>query len=94
MIDSIAAAAKSKTKDLWFDTERGCFMEIEFKGPMVVPLCLQAPCRDGGFNFQRSLKRDDKGLEVAYNQIDAWARPTTSESTMRGPSKIKAGMPS
>jgi len=32
-----------------------------------------------------------KGLEVAYNQIEAWARRTTSESTMRGPSKVKPG---
>ena len=57
----------------------------EAYGVTIVP-----PCRDVA-SKDRS-KETDKGLEVAYNQIEAWARRTTSESTMRGPSKIKAGM--
>ena len=46
MIGSIAAAAKSKTKDLWFDSERGSFMKVEFKRPMVVPLYLRVETAD------------------------------------------------
>jgi hypothetical protein len=33
MIESIAAAAETKTKDLWFDSKRRSFMEVEFKRP-------------------------------------------------------------
>lgn len=92
MIESIAATAKTKTKDLWFDSERGSFMEVEFKRPMVVPLYLRVQTADVA-SKDRS-KETDKGLEEAYIQIEAWARRSTSESTMRGPSKIKAGIPS
>lgn len=71
MIESIVAAAKTKTKDLWFDSERGSFMEVEFKRPMVVPLYLRVETADVA-SRDRS-KETDKGLEVAYNQIEAWA---------------------
>jgi acyl dehydratase len=71
MIESTAAAAKTKTqsKDLWFDGERESFMEVEFKGPMVVPLNLRVETADVASEDRSN--ETDKGLEVAYNQVEA-----------------------
>jgi acyl dehydratase len=81
MIESIAAAAETKTEDLWFDSERGSFMEVEFKRPMVVPLTLRVETADVASKDR--LKETDKGLEVAYNQIEARARRITGCKGLR-----------
>ena len=46
MIERIAADAKTKTRDLWLDSDRISFMEVEFKRPMVVPLSLRVETAD------------------------------------------------
>ena len=70
MIESIAAGAKAKTRDLWLDGDRASFMEVEFKRPMVVPLSLRVETVD--VTSKRHLKEIDKALEVVYNQIEDW----------------------
>jgi acyl dehydratase len=69
MIGSTAAAAKAKTKtkDLWFDGERGSFMEVGFKRPMVVPLNLRVEMADVASKGRSN--ETYKVLEVTYNRI-------------------------
>lgn len=68
MIESIAAGAKTKTKDLWLDSDSASFMEVEFKRPMVVPLSLRVEMAEEASKCRS--KETDETLEAAYNQIE------------------------
>jgi hypothetical protein len=56
---NMARDAKTKTRDLWFDSDRVYFMEVEFKRPMVVPLSLRVETADVA--SKTSFERDRQG---------------------------------
>ena len=85
MIESIAAGGKAKTRDLWLDSDRASFMEVEFKRPMVVPLSLHVETADVA--SKRHLKETDKALEVVYNQIEDWVIEARLDDNVRQAAK-------
>jgi acyl dehydratase len=70
-VESLASTPGSLTRNLWLDSSRASFMDVEFRRPMVVPLQLRVKTVDDA-TAQRS-KESDEALRVAYNQIAVWA---------------------
>ena len=68
MIESIAAGAKTKTKDIWLDSDSASFMDVEFKRPMVVPLSLRVETAEEASKCRS--KETEETVEAAYNQIE------------------------
>lgn len=85
MMERLASNQQSSIRNLWLDSSRASFMEVEFRRPMVVPLELRIKTADDAAT-QRSKPSND-ALLTSYKQITAWTAGAGLDDSVRQAAK-------
>ena len=86
MMESLASLPRSLTQNVWLNSSRPSFMEVEFRRPMVVPLQLHVKVAPGAAT--QGTGRTDRTLMMAYKQIDTWADAADLDDMVRHAAKM------
>ena len=71
MMEGLASSPRSVNRDLWLDSSRASFMEVEFRRPMVVPLQLYVKVALGAST--PGSDQTNRVIRMACSRIDTWA---------------------
>ena len=81
MMEGLASSPESANRNLWLDSNRASFMEVEFRRPMVVPLQLCVKVAPVASTPEPD--QTNRTIRMACSRIDTWANIVDLDDKIR-----------